>query len=494
MAESDQSGNPSETQNQLLARSVELSPTGQVFQAPAPENEAVLFISDQVGQTELRVRGTLRTGGPPILSIHNPKVMFGGIPLAIGGKPTEPQTIIISEEALSTNEIRILELPNTGGQISIVLEENPFPYSPGDNWRVSAKADMPIGVVVRYVPEAEMTEIPVALAPLSQRGRNPDGQKATHPAKIESFIPQRPLEGPKLLKGPEPGLDKMLPFDQSSIVYGSTELASPDHPIEDGHFVQKIMQGNKSVGVRLISVDGSGGSLNGPDKSQKIAEKVARIIQLLKAQNRVGAKAALDNVNRSAIAEQAQNAAYAGVVVVDLYQISSNEGSKPKLTVASRGDHSVVVWNPNGYEHRRGENWNGDRGANSTFQSVYEPSNVAYKGRTGLGLKTGELEDSPYSSAIQSWVGQPGGIETAEVTLDLKSGNNEYLLILSDGARGSGTLLDTTTSYSQEVNQIMNSLHSNTIDVNQAAQLITRAARKIPDERDDVTVQIVKLP
>lgn len=283
-------------------------------------------------------------------------------------------------------------------------------------------------------------------------------------------------------------IEKLI--DPQEIKYGAHSLSSPDHPNEDGFGNMTIINSKgEVVGLRIFSVDGSGGALMGtniPESShaQIIIKKVGQIKRSLLATTRIlSSETALRFVDKQAKADQS-NPAFAGVVMVDVFN--------DRYEIARKGDHSVVRWRPKGYDHRRGEIWGEERGGPSFFESIDRPQNLAYALKSmGMGGETRLLEDTAESNQLLSGVGTKG--EVAIVSLE-RSNETEYLLILSDGARGSGTLLEPSEKYSKGVNNIMNNLNSGNINEKEAAKQIAIAARQISGERDDISVQVVKLP
>lgn len=283
-------------------------------------------------------------------------------------------------------------------------------------------------------------------------------------------------------------MEKLI--DPQEIKYGAHGLSSPDHPNEDDFGNITIFNPNgEVVGLRFFSIDGSGGALKGtnfPESShaQIIIEKVRQIKRSLLATTRtLSSETALRFVDKQAKADQS-NPAFAGVVMVDVFN--------DRYEIARKGDHSVVRWRPKGYDHRRGEMWGKERGGPSFFESIDRPQNSAYALKSiGMGGETRFLEDTPGSNLLFSGVGTTG--EVATVLLE-RSNETEYFLILSDGARGSGMLLEPSEKYSKDVNNIMTKLNSGSINEKEAAKQIAITARQIPGERDDISVQVVKLP
>lgn len=308
-----------------------------------------------------------------------------------------------------------------------------------------------------------------------------------------AVLQTKTIEAPRLIKGFEPNPETTAVYSNCvELKYGAAELASPHHQIEDAHGTAAVLNNQTEiVAIRFISVDGSGGSL--PEQNRHlIGQKVASIKTDLITSSQLNAKAAIEAAHKKALAASAQNPAYAGVVVVDVYP--------DKINIARKGDHSVVLWRPEGYAHRRGEAWGENRGGPSNFQSIDVPQNLAYSLKATenpLDPKrtlTRALEDTGESNLIWSAVGMENGGGISAVTINRDDVGFEYLLILSDGARGSGTLLDPADDYSRSVNQIMIQLFSGQITEVETARQICQLARQIPGETDDITVQIVKIP
>lgn len=270
--------------------------------------------------------------------------------------------------------------------------------------------------------------------------------------------------------------------DLTKVKYGAYTLASPHHPSQDVFGNNSVTDANGNFkGLRFFVVDGSGGSSTNGDAVLAKAELIKNEIA---ARQLLDAKTCLGAVNQ--MAEIDDNSAYATAVIVDLLP--------DRIQIARRGDPAVVRFNGEVYSTRRGEGWPTDqRGNASSFQLIDVPQNVAYSLKAAnMGTNTRLIDDSVGSSQIYSGVGAgTGEVQSLEIQYSSKE---EFLLVMSDGARGGSNLLDPNEPYHRQIKGVMVALKNGAIDETAASKQIANHARAIPGEDDDITVQIVRIP
>jgi hypothetical protein len=286
-------------------------------------------------------------------------------------------------------------------------------------------------------------------------------------------------------------LTETTPINTAEYGFGNATLASPDHPNHDSLGASWLTnQRNQTVGLRLIVADGAGGTLdeNYPDRDTAIAKLAASVVAQISAYTQFGGGYTLDSVQKDAQNHSLSDwcPAAVSVALVDIYA--------ENLVVSRRGDPGVALWRPGGYTHRRSEVWGqADQGGPSNFMTLDRPQNMAYAQKHGAASPTAELEIASGANTIYCAIGgEPGG--STQTTTISRSSQEEWLIVGTDGARLAGMLTDPNTPYSQEVHQIMTQLSQRKINEKQAATMITQAARSIPDERDDISAQVVRIP
>jgi len=169
-----------------------------------------------------------------------------------------------------------------------------------------------------------------------------------------------------------------------------------------------------------------------------------------------------------------------------------------EITIANRGDAGAVFWNGSNYPNRRNPTqFPQNVGGPSAFQLQTVPHNVAYSLRgTEYGQITGQLDVDPNADQIFSMIGgEERDKPESLVTIPRGQLNTDYIILMSDGARLNGELLEPTNSYHQSVDTTMRALRDGKITMHDAARRIAECARDPnigsgPD-LDDIAVQII---
>jgi len=292
---------------------------------------------------------------------------------------------------------------------------------------------------------------------------------------------------------PKPEQQKTPEFEYKyTLSEGASQKANPDHAeiCEDAlnhtTFIKEVQKIDGTVEKqtikRWIGIDGSGGSIKGPDKSERIQDAAinmsSAVLQTtLETPEEVLLKA--DEIGQL-------KEGYGTGLVADINQETG------EVNVAHAGDFVALRWKPTGYVSKRHYEQSGP----SKFQLLTEQHNLSERLRS-LGLrKTVDLEGAGSESISRSI-----GYENKPLTLDQIDKTNifleddEFLILMSDGGRV-GDLLTDKSEYQNEVNEIMTKLYQGQTDTQEASKSITEAANKqaerARDDFDDISIVVIR--
>lgn len=278
-----------------------------------------------------------------------------------------------------------------------------------------------------------------------------------------------------------------MPDRSGSPRTGFSSLESPHHKNQDGFYSDEFPKRS-----RVVVLDMSGGAFAGSNYSPEqqaalIEAKKKALLEPLAGLSHLPTNEALTEAEKTAVQKYPQNGAYGGEIIADVYG--------GRLDIAHKGDVAALLWNEQGFAHRRSDVWSGgNRGDSSNFQLLNKPDNLAYTLKdVGLGGKTGYIDQTPEANTIMSTVGTVESLDklpTKHSFTNIPPGS--YLLVCSDGARPS-EMTDPSTEYYRLVSKQMEALKEGRLNESQVAANIAGVARKTLGDEDDITVAVVKL-
>ncbi len=179
--------------------------------------------------------------------------------------------------------------------------------------------------------------------------------------------------------------------------------------------------------------------------------------------------------------------AYGTIVAADVTQ--------KEIALTWRGDAACVAWSDRGFNKKR---LDGEVLANKVpFQLLTKPHNIAESVRDMSSMDTARMDTSAQSSIITNAFGD-GNKEAGAKVIQRDSLQAGYLIFGTDGFQPNTLIADSNLTpdqakYNQKVQEIMHRLSDEKIDVTQASEYITQAARSILKDSDDITVVVVDL-
>ncbi len=286
---------------------------------------------------------------------------------------------------------------------------------------------------------------------------------------------------------PAPQTSEPVRVDISE-THADFELPNPNHATtsEDAHEHREITQNGQKID-RWILVDGSGGSIpqDDPQRSEKVRTAALTMASAINDTSLATPKAVLvkaDDLGRPV-------PGYGTAIAADF---NPNTG---EVHLAHFGDSAALRWSPTQYASKRFYDPTSTPG---NIQLITEQHNLAELNRKAKRGQTIDLE-SPASSIIYRNLGDDKNsrqkVEQGIVETNLTLRDDEYLLLVTDGARVGDMLTDGGPLQTQ-VNTIINQLYTKQITIEEATRQIAETAKNRAAEAggdyDDITIVILR--